>query len=125
MKLIAIKEEYAVIEKDDRWEMYNLITRIIVDTIWKATNKFYGYAVVDKWGFDEINPPLEIESYAELMPDLDILMLTPDEVKKQKQEAQHKFLMEHVEQMNPEEKKQLRKDLEKLMSKKHPLDVKE
>lgn len=114
--MIAVKKEFAVIEKDDRWELYNMITGIIKETVWKSENQYYGVAIIDKWGFDEVEPPEEIDDYDDLIPDYDAMFYTEDEAKQAKALAQAEYLQQHVGEMAPDERKELKKSMEKRLN---------
>ena len=122
MKIVATKNEYAVLELEDRWEVYNTVTDIVVDTVWRDKNKDFLYAIVDKWGYDEMEPPVEIEDYDDIVPDMEALMLDEEEVKEARKKAQEKManskpVMEEDEEDNVEKAIKGLKDVKNMVRK--------
>jgi len=91
MKVVAQKYQNVVIEKDDRWELYDIVLERILHTAFKKEEKNYLKAIVGKWGFDEAD--FEINSYSDLVADWESLGYDSEEQMKAEAETKSKEIL--------------------------------
>lgn len=97
MKIVAENKLSVLVEKDDRWELYDPIGQRIIEVVFFKDNPLYIDALLYKWGYDQIDPPLEIESYDDIQPNDEALNMTTDEIINERKEIQKRIILQQIQ----------------------------
>ena len=96
MKIVAQNVSTLVIEKEDRWEIYDFVGEEIVAVEYFVNNPMFIDALLYKWGYDQVDPPVEINNYEEIDVDPGMFGMDQEEFDAKREYLQRKIIFKSL-----------------------------